>query len=108
MINIKELKQSDVGRWVECLCHPNAKELGKIKSWNDTYIFVVYRCDARWQDYQEFTGQATSPKDLKFAESLPDEWKKEKCECGHQFESADDYIVVGEIKICWGCAENNQ
>ena len=68
MIEIKTLKPADVGRWVECLCHPNKKEIGRIKSWNGVYIFVVFGTDGRWQEYKEFTGQATYPKDLKYTD----------------------------------------
>ncbi len=66
MIDIATLTEKDKGRWVEYTGGAGEKECGKLKSWNDTYIFVVYKCAGEWHRYQDFTGQATSPKDLKF------------------------------------------
>jgi hypothetical protein len=42
------------------------KERGRIKSWNEKWIFVVYRCDHQWDRFQDFTGAATDPEDLRF------------------------------------------
>lgn len=61
-IKIEELKDSDVGQWV------NYKrwQIGRIKSWNNTFVFVVYKCNEEWDRYQDFTGVATKPEDLTF------------------------------------------
>lgn len=71
MINIKKLTTQDKGKWV--LYNPSRKtgetkgsELGKLKSWTDKYIFVVYECDDNWDKYINYTGSATLPKDLRF------------------------------------------
>lgn len=73
MINIKDLTQSDIGRWV--IYNPKDKyfipvvlprEKGCIKSWNDKFIFVVYKCDFQWDKFLDYTGCATSPEDLEF------------------------------------------
>ena len=40
-------------------------EVGRIKSCNDKYIFVVYKCGDLWENYQDYTGCATNPEDLK-------------------------------------------
>lgn len=64
MINIKVLKLEDVGRWVTYTTGHGTTERGRIKSWNDTYIFVVYKCAGEWKDYQNYTAAATDPKDL--------------------------------------------
>jgi hypothetical protein len=66
MINIAELKKEDVGCWVLYENSSNIKEKGRLKSWNDKFIFVVYKCDNQWDRFQDFTGCATEPKDLKF------------------------------------------
>jgi len=64
-IKIKDLKKKDVGRWV--IYHSfNKKELGRIKSWNDTWVFVVYHCNDEWKRFKEYTGAATHPNDLEF------------------------------------------
>ena len=64
-IIIQELTKKDIGRWV--VYKPNLEnERGKIKSWNDTYIFVVYKCANNWDRFQDYTGQATSSRDLEW------------------------------------------
>ena len=66
MIDIAQLRKSDIGRWVEYHGSGGEIERGKLKSWNDTYIFVVYKCSGEWKRFKDFTGAATSPRDLKF------------------------------------------
>lgn len=66
MIDIVKLRKSDIGKWVEYRGSAGEIERGKLKSWNDKYIFVVYKCAGEWDRFQEFTGVATSPKDLIF------------------------------------------
>ena len=68
MININELKDSDYGRYVMYTPEFGEWFLGRMKSWNNKNIFVVYKCDNHWRDFKNYTGQATSPKDLIFAE----------------------------------------
>ncbi len=65
MIKIKDLKKSDVGKYV-IYNKLRENERCRIKSWNDDYIFVVYKCNNDWRNYQNYTGQATDPKDLEF------------------------------------------
>jgi len=65
MIAIAELTKEDIGKWV--VYDDNfKKEKGRIKSWNDTFIFVVYKCDMKWDRFQDYTGCATKPEDLSF------------------------------------------
>ena len=67
MINIKQLNASDVGRWVVYTPdHISDSELGRIKSWNDIYVFVVYKCNNNWDDFKNYTGCSTDPKELTF------------------------------------------
>ena len=68
MINIKELKKEDVGRWVRYETSHGSRELGRIKSWNTKYIFVVYKCDCNWERFEDYTGCSTKPEDLTFIE----------------------------------------
>ena len=71
MIDIATLRKSDIGRWVEYRGTGGEVERGKIKSWNDEYIFVVYKCAGEWNRFQDFTGQSTRPKDLHFIKISP-------------------------------------
>jgi len=68
MIRIEDLTQKDIGRWVVYNDGIRQPEKGRIKSWNDKYIFVVYNCNGEWDRFQDFTGVATNPEDLEFEE----------------------------------------
>lgn len=60
MIQIKELTQKDIGKEVLYLT-PYKKQKGKIKSWNEKFIFVVYNCNDDWDNFRCYTGVATEP-----------------------------------------------
>ena len=66
MIDIKKLTEKDVGRYVFYRKVSTLQEMGKIKNWNDKFIFVVYKCNNEWDRFQDFTAQATNPEDLFF------------------------------------------
>ena len=66
MIRIKDLTELDRGRWVEYQSHSGKIERGMVKGWNDQVIFVVYKCDDRWDNFLNFTTAATDPADLTF------------------------------------------
>ncbi len=65
MIDISKLKPEDIGKWVLYTDKYKTEE-GKIKSWNDKYIFVVYRCADEWSRYKDYTAAATDPHHLTF------------------------------------------
>jgi len=66
MIDIKQLTQEDVGRWVVYQPTRGNCEKGRVKSFNDKFVFVVYKCDFQWDRFSDFTGCATDPEDLNF------------------------------------------
>ena len=66
MIDIIKLTKKDIGKWVEYQGYANEKERGKIKSWNNKYIFVVYNCAGNWSRFQDYTSVATKPENLIF------------------------------------------
>lgn len=66
MIDITKLTKKDIGRWVEYQGSAEEREIGRIKSFNDSCIFVVYKCSGNWNRYKNFTGIATDPKKLIF------------------------------------------
>jgi hypothetical protein len=39
-------------------------EVGRVKSWNDKFVFVVYKCAENWDRYEDYTGVATKIEDL--------------------------------------------
>jgi len=66
MISINTLKEEDVGREVNYTNGVGKKEHGRIKSWNDKWIFVVYHCAEDWDNFRDYTAAATDPRDLEF------------------------------------------
>jgi len=66
MIRIEDLTLKDIGKWVVYNDGFRPPEKGRIKGWNNKYIFVVYNCNGAWDRFQDFTGVATRPEDLDF------------------------------------------
>jgi hypothetical protein len=67
MIWLGDLKPIHVGQWVRWQGgHPNHWEEGRIKSWNQEVVFVVFKCDNNWDRFQDYTGQACDPDDTTF------------------------------------------
>ena len=66
MVNINELTPKDRGRWVVYEHPGGSKEYGRLKSWRDGFLWVVYKCNDEWERYADFTGQCTFPDDVRF------------------------------------------
>lgn len=48
-----------------CYCTDHGtSEVGRVKGWNEKYVFVVYQCDGNWDNYENYTGCATNIRDL--------------------------------------------
>jgi hypothetical protein len=58
MIDISKLSEKDKDREVVFNCLGSKQEYGRIRSWNERFIFVVY--NGKWQS------QATKPEYLSF------------------------------------------
>lgn len=66
-LDISKLQVNDIGKWVVYTSAGGDKvELGRIKSWNHTNIFVVYNWAAEQPNWQDYTGAGTRPEDLEF------------------------------------------
>ena len=70
-MKISELTKDDIGKWVLYEGYAGEQEKGRIKSWNNNFIFVVYKCDNQWHRFQDFTGNATDPRQLRFIDKEP-------------------------------------
>lgn len=68
-----ELTKDDRGRWVRYL--PTG-EVGRLKSWNGLYVFIVYNCDDNWGKFFNYTAASTHPTSIEFIEK-PDDIKKD-------------------------------
>ena len=80
MIDIKKLTKKDVGKWVLYERETREPELGIIKSWNKSFIFVVYKCGGNWAKFMDYTAALTSPKDLTFCKDFTQDDYHEKYE----------------------------
>jgi len=69
VINIKELTEKDIGCWVKYTGSTGEEAFGRIKSWGDIFIFVVYKCNNEWDRFKDFTPSPTNPKCLEFIEN---------------------------------------
>ena len=67
MINIAKLTEDDIGKWVIYQPIKGKPEEGRIKDWNDKFVFVVYRCENRWDNFRGYTAQGTKPEQLTFS-----------------------------------------
>jgi len=67
MVDVSQLTSADIGRWVRFYDY-DSKKLGRIKSWNEYNIFVVYLCDGDWENYADYTAEATHGSRLEFTE----------------------------------------
>jgi hypothetical protein len=66
VIPISSLKPSDVGRWVVYSACPGHVECGRIKSWSDRFIYVVFRCGEDWDAFEQYTAAPTRQEDIEF------------------------------------------
>lgn len=69
MIDIKKLTIKHIGCWVRYDDEFGKIEDGRIKSWDKYTIYVVYKCNNEWDNFQKYTGQGTGPAFLRFLES---------------------------------------
>ena len=65
------VSESDIGKWVIYTNGVGEEQRGRIKSFNDLYVFVVYNCDNDWRNYQNYTAAATRRIDLRFTYEGP-------------------------------------
>ncbi len=73
MIEMSHLTPNDIGRWVDYTPSHGDVERGRIKSFNDCCVWVVYHCDNNWDCYKDYTAASTRPEDLTFYPDLFDE-----------------------------------
>jgi len=79
MIHTNDLTEEHIGNWVIYKSsNGDIAEKGRIKSWNDKFIFVVYRCNNDWNNFKNYTGAATCPEDLEWIKSNLEERDKDE------------------------------
>ena len=69
-MDIRGILTSYLGKFVFYQPPVGHRQLGRIKSFNDKYIFVVYHCDGNWENYTDYTAAATNPEDLQLLEDV--------------------------------------
>lgn len=55
-----EQSELKVGQWVEYTGGYNADQRGRIKHFNSDWVFVVYKCDNDWYNFQDYTAARTN------------------------------------------------
>jgi hypothetical protein len=66
-MKIAELGPTDIGRQVVYGDPFGVRgEYGRLKTWNEHYVFVVFKCDGNWDRYQDYTAQSCDPRDVRF------------------------------------------
>ncbi len=68
MIKLEDLTSEDIGSWVTFALSQGRRQLGRIKSFNDQWVFVVYNCNSDWDNYANYTAAATTAPSLTFVE----------------------------------------
>ena len=63
MIDTKTLTPEHIGRYVR---YEPTGEIGRIRNWKGSLIFVVYHCNDEWDRYQEFTAAQTHASSLEW------------------------------------------
>ena len=94
MIDISKLTEKDIGRWGKYTDFSKT-EIGKIKSWNAKFIFVVYSCNHDWNNFKNYTAAATNPEDLIF-ETSRKPTKSEILYKGRDYDSSVKEVNEGE------------
>ncbi len=61
------VKDKDIGRPVYYTDGTGERTFGMIKSFNDSWVFVVYNCADDWDNFRNYTAAATDRNDLEFA-----------------------------------------
>ena len=70
MTPLGSLTKADIGQWVEYAAH-NTSEKGRIKSFNDKWIFVVFNCADDWDNFCNYTAAACAPESITVIEPPP-------------------------------------
>lgn len=60
----KQLERNDIGRWVIYRDYMGKEFKGRIKGWNDRYVFVVFSCDGNWDRFYDYTAEAVDKNDM--------------------------------------------
>jgi hypothetical protein len=63
VIYLKKLSDAFKGKWVVYSPH-SKREIGRLKSWSEHGVFVVYNCGDDWDDFENYTAALTPAKDL--------------------------------------------
>ncbi len=67
IVRLNKICQADISRYVKYYSkYGYGSEVGRIKGFNKAWIYVVYQCDDNWENYQDYTGIATSASYLSF------------------------------------------
>lgn len=78
MIDLNQLNYKHLGAWVRFDYQHGESEYGRIKTWNEKYVFVVFKCNGDWDNWNNYTSQSCAPDELTFEEPKEIDPKKEE------------------------------
>ena len=92
MIEIKTLTPEDKGRWVVYRDYDGTESVGRLKSWSDSRIFVVFKCNSLWVDYLNYVGEGCKEDQLTWKHE--DESDKQVVVIFRKFKDDKDVIAL--------------
>jgi hypothetical protein len=63
-IRIDDLGPDQIGAWVNYIRATSEPRKGRIKYWNQRFVFVVFDCANQWDRFTDFVAAPTNPEDL--------------------------------------------
>jgi hypothetical protein len=66
-MKLSDVSMLNIGQWVTYKGGAGDTALGRIKSFNDKFIFVVFKCANDWKRFEGYTAAGCKPEDLTFS-----------------------------------------
>ena len=66
-VRLDQLSDRDIGRWI-VWTDPNlgTVQKGRLKSWNELFCFVVFKCNDDWIRFENYSAEACAPRECRF------------------------------------------
>jgi hypothetical protein len=65
-IRIEDLRPDQIGAWVNYVRENREPQRGRVKYWNQRFVFVVFDCANQWDRFTDFVAAPMNPEDLEF------------------------------------------
>lgn len=75
-IDHTKLSYRHLGNWVRFDQQHGESRFGRLKTWNEKYVFVVFSCGGDWDNWHNYTGQSCNPDDCAFVDKPTNDWHR--------------------------------